>query len=342
MMLSRRNLLISTGATLSSVAVGAPWPPRENPPHLEPNLHPPKMKTFSSIGKGTASLDGHLEATLLEHSGTGCLTHMWFGGDWEGYGQTRIRVYVDGEDTASIDMELNLGHGDGFGEPGPWGGVKMGKTGDKGGIYNTFRIPFGKHIRVTGQRASVGPPSSPFWWILRGTEGLTVSLAGVELPKEARLRLHKVDGHEASPLEEVKLCDTVGHGALYQVTIAAKGLNRTEGWHALSYMEGCIRAYIGGSTEPEILSSGLEDYFLGTYYFQRGKYANDLAGLTHMDAEQLTFSAYRFHDEDPIFYSGGLRLTCRCGETEHGTLDGAVYGDPPRTRYSTYTWVYEW
>ncbi|MFZ4508986.1 MAG: DUF2961 domain-containing protein [Fimbriimonas sp.] len=300
------------------------------------------MKTFSSIGKGTSSLDGHQEATLLEHTGTGCLTHMWFGGDWEGYGKTRIRVYVDGEATASIDMELALGHGDGFGTPGPWGGPRMGKTGVSGGIYNTFRIPYGKHIRVTGQRSAEGPAASPFWWILRGTDGLQASLGGVDLPKNARLKLYGVHNHDAEPLEEVVLCEAKRNGALYQVTIAAQGLNRKEDWHALSYMEACIRAYVGESATPMLLSSGLEDYFLGTYYFQRGAYSHDLAGLTHMDANTQSFSAYRFHDEDPIFFTDGLRLTCRCGETEHGTLEGPAYGDPPRTRYRTYAWVYEW
>ena len=55
------------------------------------------------------------------------------------------------------------------------------------------------------------------------------------------------------------------------------------------------------------------------------------------------FSAYRFHDEDPIFFQSGLRLTCRCGETEHGRADEKMgYLDPTKTRYTTYTWVYQW
>jgi hypothetical protein len=336
-MLSRRKLLISTGGVFPCAALGASVLTDKA---VEAQLT--TMKTFSSIGKGSPVLDRHRESTLLDHSGSGCLTHMWFGGEWEGYGKTRIRVYVDGETSASIDMELALGHGDGFGNPGPWGGVRMGKTGNAGGIYNTFRIPFGKHVRVTGERSSEGPDSSPFWWILRGTEGLRASVGGVELPAAARLKLYGVHDREAEPLEEISLCDVKRSGALYQVTIAAQGLNRTEGWHALSFMEGCMRAYIGGSSQPLILSSGLEDYFLGTYYFQRGCYSNDLAGLTHMDADTQCFSAYRFHDQDPLFFSDGLRLTCRCGETEHGTLQGSAYGDPPRTRYRTYAWVYEW
>jgi hypothetical protein len=61
------------------------------------------LKTFSTIGKGSAALDGYREAQLLRHDGKGRLTHMWFGGDWPGYERTRVRVYVDGEQTPSID-----------------------------------------------------------------------------------------------------------------------------------------------------------------------------------------------------------------------------------------------
>jgi hypothetical protein len=87
-----------------------------------------------------------------------------------------------------------------------------------------------------------------------------------------------------------------------------------------------------------LLSSGLEDYFLGTYYFNRGRYANALAGLTHLDTKKNTFSAYRFHDDDPVFFQKGLRLTCRCGEE----LNGKKLHDPPDTQFTTYTWIYQW
>jgi hypothetical protein len=99
-----------------------------------------------------------------------------------------------------------------------------------------------------------------------------------------------------------------------------------------------MRAYLNGEKEPTGLSSGLEDYFLGTYYFNRGLYANSLAGLTHLDTKNNAFSAYRFHDDDPFFFQTGLRLTCRCGETQ----DGKMMWNPPPTRFTTYTWVYQW
>ena len=147
----------------------------------------PRSGRFPSIGKGSAALDGYREAELLRHEGKGCLTHMWFGGDWPGYERTRLRIYVDGEPTPSIDMKLGLGHGYGFGEASvPWGGERLGKTGHPSGVYNTYRIPFGRSVRVTAQRDKKSPEKSAFWWIVRGTENLPVMIGGVRLPRDAR------------------------------------------------------------------------------------------------------------------------------------------------------------
>ncbi len=152
---------------------------------------PAGLTMFSTIGKESRVLAGGKEAELLRHQGKGCLTHMWFGGDWPGYEKTRIRVYVDGEKTASIDMELGLGHGYGFGEAAaPWGGERLGKTGHPSGVYNTYRIPFGKDVRVTAQRDK-GSPDAAFWWIVRGTENLPVTIGGVRLPEAAQLKLYR-------------------------------------------------------------------------------------------------------------------------------------------------------
>ena len=88
------------------------------------------LTTFGTVGKEVRVLKGGTEAELLEHKGKGCLTHMWFGGGWKGCEKTRIRVYVDGEQQSSIDMELFLGHGIGFGDEfSPWGIARIGKIG---------------------------------------------------------------------------------------------------------------------------------------------------------------------------------------------------------------------
>jgi hypothetical protein len=298
---------------------------------------PENLAPIGTMGKGQRVLKGGVEAVLFEHQGAGCLTHFWFGGNFKGVEDTRIRYYVDGEEVPSIDMNLYMGHGIGFNDNhAPWATKHVGKVGKQNGIYNNYRIPFQKSVRVTAQRAENAEDNPQIWWIIRGVENGRVSIGGVELPKEARLRLHRLENHDAKPLEEFDLCKVAGKGAVYQVAIAAQG-------SSLTYLEACMRAYLGGNDKPLMLSSGLEDYFLGTYYFDTGKFHADIAGLTHFDKKDKSFSAYRFHDEDPIFFRNGLRLTCRCGETEHGQAEEKKgYLNPPQTRYTVYTWVYQW
>jgi hypothetical protein len=302
-----------------------------------------KLETFGTIGKELTPLSVDKEAELFHHKGKGCLTHMWFGGGWKGCGETRLRIYVDGETNASIDMELYLGHGIGFDDEfAPWGTARIGKLGTGASVYDTYRIPFGKSVRVTAQLAAGVSGHPQFWWIIRGTENLPVEIGGVRLPDTARLHLYKLENYTAQPLDEFSLCDVSGSGALYQVTMAAKGLRTLpevkDRWQDLSFMEACMRAYIGGATAPLMLSSGLEDYFMGTYYFNKGRYATPAAGVTHLDPARNEFSAYRFHEDDPVFFKHGLRLTCRCGEK----IGDKVFHNPPPATYTTYTWLYQW
>jgi len=314
---------------LFALAFRASFAGEARPPKAEPPLD--QLKTFGTMGKAVYPLKGGKEAELFSHAGRGCLTHMWFGGNWKDYGKLRIRVYVDGEKAASIDMELHLGHGIGFqDDAAPWGTRRIGKTGSPSGVYNTYRIPFGKGVRVTAQLPKGDTGNPRFWYIIRGVENLPVAFGGVRLPAGARLRLYKLEDYTAKTLEEFDLCNTSRAGMLYQVTVAARS-------KAFGYLESCVRAYLDGSAEPVMLSSGLEDYFLGTYYFNRGRYYTDVAGLTHKDAKDHSFSAYRFHEEDPIFFKKGLRLTCRCGEKT-----GRATWKAPATTYTTYVWIYEW
>jgi len=302
--------------------------------------HVNDLRPIGGMGKARRVLQGGKEAVLFEHTGKGCLSHFWFGGNFKGVEDTRIRYYVDGEEVASIDMDLYMGHGIGFNDnAAPWATKHVGKIGKRNGIFNNYRIPFGTSIRVTAQRSPDAEDNPMIWWIIRGVENGRVRLGGVELPETARLTLHQIDKYTAEPLEEFDLCNVEGRGAVYQVAIAGEGL---AGDH-MSFLEACMRAYTEGDEEPLMLSSGLEDYFLGTYYFDTGTFYADSAGLTHFNKHDKSFSAYRFHDEDPLFFQNGLRLTCRNGETSHGTAKGpAAHKMPPKTRYTTYTWVYQW
>ena len=88
------------------------------------------LKTFGTMGKELQILKKNSETDLFSYKGKGTLTHMWFGGSFKGYEDTQIRIYVDGEQKASINMKLFLGHGIGFNDNhAPWGTERIGKTG---------------------------------------------------------------------------------------------------------------------------------------------------------------------------------------------------------------------
>jgi hypothetical protein len=291
--------------------------------------------TFTQVGKQETPFLDRAEAVLAEKSGSGYLNHIWFGGTFPHYQRMRLRIYVDCEAAASIEMELGMGVGVGFEDPfAPWGTRFGGITGSPSGIFMNHAIPFGKRIRVTAELPPGAPCDSPLWWVVRGIEGLPLILSGITIPAHGRLRLHRNENLQVQPFEEVHLCDTRGSGMIYMVTIAARSSN-------FEFLEGQMRAYFGEEPTPQFLSSGLEDYFLGTYYFNRGLYHLHQAGLTHKNEENHSFSAYRFHDLDPIVYSEGIRLACRCGEKRGDQVFGTT-GNPQPTTFTTYVWTYEW
>lgn len=292
-----------------------------------------RLNSFSTVGKGMQVLKPGKEALLFERRGSGCITHLWFGGSWSGYDHTRIRIYVDGARKPSIDMQLGMGHGMGWRVNGPWGIATMGQTGSPSGVYDTYKIPYGTSIRITGELAAGIKQTPDFWWIVHDTTGgLPVRIDGVKLPSTARLHLY-VQHETVQPLKYFTLCNVAGRGALYQVAMKAKSQG------TLNFMEGMIRAYANGAKKAMRISSGLEDFFTGTYYFNRGLFHTPIAGLTYINAAKNEFSGYRFFTHDPFFFQHGLRLTGRCGEPIPGS---GGWNHPKTTNYTTYTWVYQW
>jgi len=72
------------------------------------------LRPIGTNGKAEKVLKADAETALYEYEGSGCLTHFWFGGNFAGVEDTRIRYYIDGEEQPSIDMQLYLCHGIGF------------------------------------------------------------------------------------------------------------------------------------------------------------------------------------------------------------------------------------
>ncbi len=320
-----------TTPAAASTTTLAPGLTRETPPLVPVPETTAERQLFGAMGKEGTLVPGE-EKVLFERPGAGTVNYMWFGGTWPAWGETRIRVYVDGESEPAIDMALSFGLGDGENSDG---GPRFGRTERPAGVYNTRAVPFGQGVRVTASLAPEVSHPQTFWWSVRGATGLRARVGDVELPASARLRLQRREQVALAPLETVTLLDTDRHGLLYGVSMTAKSGN-------LDYLEAGLRAYPGNASEPVWLSSGTSDYFLGAEGERAGPSRLALGGVTHVDPDQSgspsRFAAHRLHEEDPLPFTHGLRLLWRNGEERNGHR----FGDPQPTTITTYVWTYEW
>ena len=231
---------------------------------------------------------------------------------------TIVRIYIDREERASISGPLGLLHGTGFDDlDSPWGSATMGKLGSLGGgLYNSHRIPFSAHLRVTIETVQQTKRRG-FYFMCRGllrAGPVTIQHSQLQLPSTARLRTYATTT-ELLPTEWTTLFNVTGGGLLYMVTQAIDA----ESAHSL---EGVHHAHVDGDPERLILSSGFEDYYLSAQYFDAGRFHTPLSGLSHHSS--LIFpkrvSAYRFHTADPIVWSESFELRWRNGMYLNGSL----------------------
>jgi len=290
------------------------------------------------------------------------MQHWWSGGSFAQYAETTVRYFVDSE--PALVMPLGLAHGmsnEFMDDDGPWSaGQLFGKTG-KGlhgqgsgsGFFNSFQIPFAQHVNVTVEIPAdlVSEEQLPFWLVLRGRTHAKLSLpGGMALPISARLRSYLSTVPLLAPAAHLQVVNTsMQHGAVMLIVLAV-----TSPRGHYQFLEGCMRAAHVGTSAPEyLLSSGTEDYFLGTFYFDAGQYFMPIAGVTSLCpppnkgsrtvacnpavSASVRFSAYRVHgSSDPLLFERPFSISWRNGEPGHG-------GAPPAYVNATaFALVYEW
>ena len=113
--------------------------------------------------------------------------------------------------------------------------------------------------------------------------------------------------------------------------------------------------------QRRLLSSGTEDYFLSSFYFDAGTFTSDVAGVLQWkrDGGRYGFTGYRFHEDELILFKESLQLTWRNGERNDtrglkcmddmeldakgrpiGSLDGRT--GPSKTLVNAHFWLYTW
>ncbi|KAH3761409.1 DUF2961 domain-containing protein [Pelomyxa schiedti] len=288
------------------------------------------------------------ETTLYQHwlaSGQyGAMTHFWMTIPDGNEKDLIVRYYVDEEEEASIAFSPAMACGVGFDDSqAPWGTIWFGKGALDAAWFWNFRVPFSSSIRVTIQHPNT---CWSLYMIVRGGANIPLNFLGVQLPQTSRLRQFIVEG-TYDALDFVEMVNVPsGNGMHFMSTLMVESGN----WN---FLEGCFHMYTNTYTKfPGIvLSTGTEDYYDSGWYFNAGEFHMPVSGYTHNgnDNDLAQWSAYRFHESDPIMFSDGFRLVWRNGEMYDASgikcmieSGGTLNGSPMASNVTSYSWVYTW
>jgi len=300
------------------------------------------FETFS-YGVSQFHVDPAVTYTLWSTKGSGVIQYFWLTGDFD-VSDMIFDVYLDGgaqpNYTFTPDELAGIGFGD---QASPWGNSVMGKGALWGGVYSQLKVPFSDGIVYKTRMAPGATKGGTLFWQIRGTPALPIVVGNVQLPATAKLVLYRNAQVTLKPLEFLTLANTTNAGVVFMTLLAVKSSN-------LNYLEGCFRTYIKGAADANLISTGSEDYFQSGYYFNAGAYHFPGAGLSHRDDATGTLSAYKIHEDDPLFFSrGGFQFVWRNGDTQDPTSGhkcandkGPTVGNPQQSVVTTYCWVYEW
>lgn len=251
--------------------------------------------------------------TLGEITGPGAIQHIWMTptGNWR---FSIIRIYWDDEETPSVECPVGDFFGMGWGKYAPLNSLAV--CVNPGSAFNCYwPMPFRKKCRITMQNINDKDEMRLYYQI---------DYTLTEVPADAayfHAQFRRTNPNSTSVYNIVD--DIKGKGHFVGLYLAW-GVNNNGWWG-----EGEIKFYMDGDdTFPTICGTGTEDYFCGSYNFDReGQYkefCTPYSGLVQVIRpdgtynSQQRFGLYRWHILDPIRFDKSLKITIQDLGWRHG------------------------
>jgi len=256
-----------------------------------------KLNPFIEIAKGQTF-------TLAEIDGQGSIEHIWMTptGNWR---YSILRIYWDNEKDPSVECPVGDFFGMGWGEYAPLQSLAV--CVNPGSAFNCYwPMPFRKKCKITMQNLDEKQMSLYY----------QIDYCLTEVPQNASY--FHAQFHRTNPIkykEVYTIVDQIKGKGQYVGTYLA-WQSKNNGW----WGEGEIKFYLDEDQSfPTICGTGLEDYFCGSYNFDRnGKYTvfcSPYSGLHQVILPDqsykpgLRFGLYRWHIADPIRFEKDLKVT---------------------------------
>ncbi len=242
--------------------------------------------------------------TLAEIEGPGAIQHIWMTptGNWR---FSILRIYWDDEKEPSVECPVGDFFGMGWGVYSPL--VSLPVCVNPGSAFNCYwTMPFHKKCRITMENVNDKDEMRLYYQI---------DYALTDVPSDAAYFHAQWRRTNPNLTSDYTLVDGIKGKGHYVGTYLAWQVNNNGWWG-----EGEIKFFMDGDQQfPTICGTGTEDYFCGSYNFDReGKYVefntpySGLPQVIRPDGtyrSQQRFGMYRWHITDPIRFEKDLKVT---------------------------------
>ena len=252
---------------------------------------------------------------MADIKGMGAIQHIWMTPT----GDNRMnifRIYWDGEETPSVECPAGDFFACGMGEYTQVTSLAV-CVNPKSGFNCYWMMPFRKRCKIT--MTNIADKGMVLYYQIDYT--LT------RVPQN--MAYFHAQFRRVNPLpdkQDYTIVDGIRGKGHYVGTYMTWGSN-SPGW----WGEGEIKFFMDGDKEfPTICGTGTEDYFCGSYGFEKPKgrgyqeFSGPYAGMPQVigSEKQPAFGLYRWHIMDPIRFEKDLRVTIQAlgWQSEHRYL----------------------
>jgi len=242
--------------------------------------------------------------TLAEITGPGAIQHIWMTptGKWR---FSVIRFYWDDETEPSVECPVGDFFCMGWNEYAPLSSLAV--CVNPGSAFNCYwPMPFRKKCKITMENVKDADPMTLYYQI---------DYTLTEVPADAGYFHAQFRRSNPNATSVYTIVDGVRGKGHFVGVYLAWGVNNNGWWG-----EGEIKFFMDGDSKfPTICGTGTEDYFCGSYNFDRGgkytEFCTPYSGLVQVIRpdgtykSQQRFGLYRWHIMDPIRFEKDLKVT---------------------------------
>lgn len=242
--------------------------------------------------------------TMAEIEGPGAIQHIWMTptGNWR---FSILRIYWDDETEPSVECPVGDFFGMGWNEYAPLTSLPV--CVNPGSAFNCYwSMPFRKKCRITMENINDKDPMTLYYQI---------DYTLTEVPADAAYFHAQFRRTNPNTTSDYTIVDNIRGKGQFVGVYLAWGVNNNGWWG-----EGEIKFYMDGDGKfPTICGTGTEDYFCGSYNFDRNgqykEFCTPYSGLHQVIRpdgvykSQQRFGLYRWHILDPVRFDKDLKIT---------------------------------